>query len=121
MPPRSLFTQLLHPRCPRCGEGKLFASPLKIVDQCGCGLVLKEHDAADGPAFFAITLVGFLVMGLAAFVEYHFSPPLWLHAALWVPFTFVACVVVLRLFKTLLLTLEYRLALLKEKSHDPLP
>ncbi|MFM9890687.1 MAG: DUF983 domain-containing protein [Rickettsiales bacterium] len=121
METRSLLAQLLRPRCPRCGVGPLFKSPLQIVDQCGCGLVLKHHDSADGPAFFAITIVGFLVMGLAAFVEYHFAPPLWLHALIWVPFTFIACIVVLRIFKTLLVTLEYRLALLKEKSDDPLP
>lgn len=121
METRSLLSQLLHPRCPRCGAVALFKSPLQIIDQCRCGLVLKNHDAADGPAFFAITIVGFLVMGLACVIEYHYSPPLWLHALIWIPFTLLACIGVLRLFKTLLVTLEYRLSILKEKSHDPLP
>ena len=111
---RSLLEQTLAPRCPACGKGKLFKDMLSIVDECSvCGLVLKHHDAADGPTFFAITLVGFLVMGLAAWVEIAYSPPLWVHAALWVPFIFIASILSLRLFKAWIITIEHRLALLK--------
>jgi uncharacterized protein (DUF983 family) len=111
---RSLLQQTFAPRCPQCGKGKLFKDMLGIVDHCSaCGLVLKHHDAADGPAFFAITIVGFLVMGLAAWVEFRFSPPLWLHAAIWIPFVLIASIVCLRLFKTWIITIEHRLAILK--------
>lgn len=79
--------------------------------------MLKHHDAADGPTFFVLVVVGFLVMGGAAFVELQYAPPLWLHAAIWIPFTFLGCIIFLRLFKTILITIEYRLALLKE--NDP--
>ncbi|MES2984181.1 MAG: DUF983 domain-containing protein [Pseudomonadota bacterium] len=114
---RSLFTQLRQPRCPRCGEGKLYKDMLGIVDACShCQLTLKHHDAADGPTFFALIIVGLLVILAAAFVENHYEPALWIHAALWIPFTFIASVVVLRLFKTGLITIEYRLALLKENT-----
>ncbi len=109
---------MVSPRCPKCGTGKLFKDMLGIVDACShCGLVLKHHDAADGPTFFALVVAGFLVVTLAAFVEMHYQPALWVHAALWVPFTFLACIVCLRVFKTILITIEYRLALLKE--NDP--
>ncbi len=115
---RSLFTQILHPRCPKCGEGKLFKDSLSIVDACSqCGLVLKHHDAADGPTFFALVIVGFLVIALVAFVEINYEPALWVHAALWIPFTFLACILCLRVFKTMFITIEHRLALLKE--NDP--
>ena len=115
--PRSLAQQVLAPRCPRCGTGKLFKDMLGIVDECAdCQLVLKHHDAADGPTFFAIVFVGFLVMALMSIVEFRFAPPLWLHALLWIPFTFVACIVVLRTVKTILISVEYRLALLREKD-----
>jgi len=118
---RSLAQQIRRPRCPQCGQGKLFKDTLGIVDACSvCGLNLKHHDAADGPTFFALVVVGFLITGLAALVETHFEPPLWVHAVLWVPFTFLACFGCLRAAKTVLITLEYRLALLKQKDpHDP--
>jgi uncharacterized protein (DUF983 family) len=96
----------------------LFKDMLGIVDSCSdCGLVLKHHDAADGPAFFALVVVGFLVTGGAALVEINFAPALWVHAALWIPLTFLACIGCLRMFKTILITIEHRLALLKE--NDP--
>ncbi len=53
-------------------------------------------------------------MGLVGVVEYHFEPALWVHAALWIPLTFLLSIGCLRLFKTILITLEFRLALLKE-------
>jgi uncharacterized protein (DUF983 family) len=77
---------------------------------------LKHHDAADGPAFFALVVVGFAVIGGAAFVEFHFAPALWIHAALWIPFTLLMSIACLRAFKTILITIEFRLALLKEKD-----
>ena len=30
-------------------------------------------------------IVGFIVVGLALFVEFTFHPPYWLHAILWIP------------------------------------
>ncbi len=115
---RTLFKQIRVPRCPRCGVGRLFKDMLGIVDTCSnCGLVLKHHDAADGPTFFSLVVTGFAVIALVAFVEIHYAPPLWVHAALWIPFTFIASIVCLRVFKTIFITMEHRLALLKE--NDP--
>lgn len=115
---RSLLQQIRAPRCPRCGTGRLFKDMLGIVDACAhCGLVLKHHDAADAPTFFALVIIGFLTTGLAALVEIHCAPALWVHAALWIPFTLVGSIVCLRVFKTLFITIEHRLALLKE--NDP--
>jgi uncharacterized protein (DUF983 family) len=114
---RSLWQQSLHPRCPRCGEGKLFKDMLATVDQCSvCGLVLKHHDAADGPTFFALMIVGFAIMAGVAVVEFQFAPPLWLHALIWIPLTFIGSIACLRVFKTILITIEHRLALLKEQD-----
>jgi uncharacterized protein (DUF983 family) len=113
----SLLTQIRHPRCPRCAKGRLFKDWLSIVDECGdCGLVLKHHDAADGPTFFALVVVGFLIIGLVGVVEYQFAPPLWVHAALWIPLTFLLSIACLRAFKAIFITVEFRLALLKEQD-----
>jgi uncharacterized protein (DUF983 family) len=117
---RSLPAQLRHPCCPRCGDGKLFRDMLTIVDHCSaCGLDLKYHDAADGPTFFALIMVGFLITVMASVVEMDFAPPLWVHALLWLPLTVILCIAFLRLFKTAFVTIEYRLAQLKENPpHD---
>jgi len=103
--------------CPRCHKAPLFDGLLKVVDICpACGLSLKDHDAGDGPAFFAILLVGFLITFAAGLVEYLFAPPFWVHALLWVPLTLLASLMVLRVAKSFLIHWQYRLALLKEKS-----
>jgi uncharacterized protein (DUF983 family) len=102
--------------CPRCHKAPLFDGLLKVVDICpNCGLNLKDHDAGDGPAFFAILLVGFLVTFAAGAVEYLFAPPFWVHALLWVPLTLATCLLVLRVAKSMLIHWQYRLALLKEQ------
>ena len=100
---------LFSPKCPQCHEGKLFASLLRVVDRCShCGLELGGHDAGDGPAFFAITIVGFIVMAGAGVVEYHYEPPMWVHAAVWIPLTFILCIWLLRVFKALLIGLQLK-------------
>ena len=51
-------------RCPRCGEGKLFSSYLKVAPRCSaCGLEFSGHEADDAPPYFTILLVGHLVVG----------------------------------------------------------
>ena len=113
----SLIGQIFHPRCPRCGKGKLFKDILGIVDACSeCGLVLKHHDAADAPTFFALCTIGLLVTISAALVEINLEPPLWVHAALWIPLTFIGSIICLRIFKTLFITIEQRLSLLKQED-----
>lgn len=112
-----MLQQMFAPRCPKCGQGRLFKDMLGIVDACSvCGLTLKHHDAADAPTFFTLCIVGLGVTVGAALVEINYEPPMWVHAALWVPFTVIGSIVFLRVFKTLFITFEHRLALLKEKD-----
>lgn len=96
-------------RCPRCGKGSLFDGYLSFADHCNvCGLTFAGHDAGDGPAVFGIFILGFLVVGLAGAIEYLFSPPLWLHAVLWLPLTLVGTLVLLRPLKGIALALQYQ-------------
>jgi len=96
-------------RCPRCGEGRLFAGLLSVRRACEvCGLDLSAQDAGDGPAVFAILLLGMLVVGLAALVEINFSPPVWVHLLLWTPLILVGAVAMLRPLKAGLIALQYR-------------
>ncbi len=55
----------LRQRCPSCGEGRLFTSYLKVVDECAaCGEALHHHRADDIPAYFTILIVAHMI-GLA--------------------------------------------------------
>lgn len=55
-------------RCPRCGEGRLFAGYLRVVPRCeACGEPLGLYRAADGPAFFAMSIVGLLLIPVLGF------------------------------------------------------
>lgn len=94
--------------CPRCGQGRLFSGLLTIAPRCDvCDLDYSFADAGDGPAVFVILIIGFVVVGLALWMEVSFNPPLWLHFLLWVPLTVVLSIGGLRLIKGVLITLQY--------------
>ncbi len=94
--------------CPRCGKGRLFSGLLTIAPRCDvCNLDYSFADAGDGPAVFVILIIGFVVVGLALWMEVSFNPPLWLHFLLWVPLTVILSLSGLRLIKGVLITLQY--------------
>lgn len=98
----------LQGRCPRCGEGRLFKGFLTVGDHCAnCDLDYSYADAGDGPAVFVILIIGFVVVGLALWMEVTYGPPLWLQFLLWTPLTLVLALTSLRLIKGVLLTLQY--------------
>lgn len=82
---------------------------LDVTDKCGvCGLVFSGHDSGDGPAVAAIFILGTVIVGLAWVLEVFLSPPLWVHAAIWIPVTVIGAVVLLRPLKGLTVALQYR-------------
>jgi len=94
--------------CPRCGSGRLFSGFLTVAPRCSsCGLDNGFADAGDGPAVFVILAIGFLVTGLALWVEVSFEPPLWLHFVLWLPLIAILSLVALRLTKGVLIAVQY--------------
>ncbi|EBU8131837.1 DUF983 domain-containing protein [Salmonella enterica subsp. enterica] len=98
----------LRGRCPHCGKGRMFDGMFTLVSRCEtCGLDYDFADAGDGPAVFVILIIGFVVVGLALWLEVSYSPPLWLHLMLWTPLTIVLCLVALRLIKGGLVSLQY--------------
>jgi uncharacterized protein (DUF983 family) len=95
-------------KCPRCCEGKLFDGFLALAPECDrCGLDYKFIDAGDGPAVFVILLAGFLVLGLALWVEVTYEPPFWVHLAIFLPLTVAVCLGMLRPFKSAMIALQY--------------
>ncbi|MCB9993290.1 MAG: DUF983 domain-containing protein [Hyphomicrobiaceae bacterium] len=96
-------------RCPRCGEGHLFAGFLKTSSRCeSCGLDLAFADSGDGPAIFIMFIVGFVVVSLALIVNVLFNPPMWVHLLLWIPVTIGLSLALLRPFKGIMIALQYR-------------
>lgn len=98
-------------RCPNCGRGQLFqgALSLNVREACpSCGLEYRFVDSGDGPAVFAIFILGFLILGLALVVEFSFHPPLWVHVVLWTPVTFGVALGLLRPLKGLLIALQFK-------------
>jgi uncharacterized protein (DUF983 family) len=109
MPKESTLHSALLGRCPRCGEGKLFDFYLTVAARCAyCGLDYTMFDAGDGPAVFVVLIVGAIVCAGALYVEFTFSPPYWVHAALWIPTISILTFALLRLAKSLLLVLQYK-------------
>lgn len=107
-PPVDPIKSGLAGRCPRCGEGRLFSGFLTVRPHCGiCGLDNSFADSADGPAVFVILIIGFVVCGLALWMEVNYGPPLWVHFLLWVPLILVLGLPALRMLKGVLINLQY--------------
>jgi uncharacterized protein (DUF983 family) len=103
------FRECILGLCPQCGQGPLFSGYIAIRKACpNCGLDYSIFDPGDGPAVFGILIVGAIVCGLALFVEFHFHPPFWVHAVLWLPLILLLTFGFLRLAKSTLLVLQYK-------------
>ena len=107
-PPVDPVSSGLKGLCPRCGEGHLFRGYLNIRPRCSfCGLDYSFADSGDGPAVFVMLIIGFVVVGLALWMEVSYTPPLWLHFILWIPLAIALCLTALRLIKGVLVNLQY--------------
>jgi uncharacterized protein (DUF983 family) len=94
--------------CPRCGRGKLFHGFVSLRPRCEvCGLDYSFADSGDGPAVFITFLAGFIVVFAALVTEVLYQPPLWVHAALWLPLILIVTLGPLRPMKALLIALQY--------------
>lgn len=111
-------------RCPRCGEGKLFRAFLKTADNCSaCGLDFTPHRADDLPAYLVIVIVGHIVVPLALSIETHFSPPVWLQLATYLPLTLVLSLLLLQPVKGTVVGLQWALRMhgFDENAPDGIP
>jgi len=62
-------------RCPKCGEGALLHSYLKVNDTCPkCGEDYSHQRADDGPAYLTILIVGHLMAPLMLYVFVEWRP-----------------------------------------------
>lgn len=73
-------------QCPACGNGSIYRSYLKVVDNCpSCSEALHHHRADDAPPYFTMVIVGHIIVALVMYVEKAYAPELWVHALLWTP------------------------------------
>lgn len=87
-------------RCPRCGEGHLFAGFLKVASGCEvCGLSYDFADPADGPAFFVITFACVPAVVFAVMLQIWADPPMWVHFVTSLPLIVATCLLPLRPLK----------------------
>jgi uncharacterized protein (DUF983 family) len=81
---------------------------LKIADKCDrCELDFSFADPADGPAFFVMSAVSILVMGLWAFWAATMHPPIWLQFTIVLPALVIGCLGTLQPVKAWLVAEEY--------------
>lgn len=98
----------LRGRCPRCGQGALFEGFLAFKPSCAvCGQDFTEFDSADGPAFFVMSIVGTLVVGIALWLEIAYEPPVWVHALVAVSLTVALSLLLVRPLKGMLAALQF--------------
>lgn len=106
-----LAAAALRGRCPRCGEGTLFSGALTLglAPACQrCGLDYAFADPGDGPAVFAVLVLGAVVLGAAMVAEFGFGVPLWAHVLLWGVTTPLLAFLLLRVLKGTLVALQFR-------------
>ena len=95
--------------CPRCGKGALFKNGLVLRDKCErCALSYGFTDSGDGPAVFAIFILGFLVLGGALLVEFRLHPRVWVHVVAWGLLTPLLAFLLLRVIKATLIAQQYK-------------
>lgn len=107
-PPQDPIPTGMKGRCPRCGEGNLFSGLLTVKPACtACRLPFDFEDSGDGPTVFIIMGLGFLILGLALWVELSWSPPFWVHFLLWPPLILIIGLPALRMLKGVLIALTW--------------
>jgi len=108
-PDHSAMSTGLAGRCPRCGEGRLYASMLKPVDRCGvCGLDMSFAEEGDGPAVLVILLLGGVIAAMALLLENLLHPPVWVHILVWLPITLILSIFALRAMKGIMIAAQYK-------------
>ena len=95
--------------CPRCGRGPLFSGFLTVAPSCSaCGQSFAHFQAGDGPAVFAILIVGAIVSAGALLTEVWFQPPYWVQGAIWGPAVIILSLGFLRPLKAGMIALQFK-------------
>ncbi len=97
-------------RCPKCGEGKLFASFLKTVEHCEhCGEEIHHHRADDLPAYLVVLILGHVVVGAVMGFTEVTTLSTWQILAIWIPLTIILALAMIRPIKGAIVGLQWAL------------
>lgn len=95
-------------KCPRCGQGHMFAGYLKLAKSCEvCGLDFSYADPADGPAFFVQMVTCIPAVIFALVLEIVAEPPVWVHLLTSLPLLLVCTLLPLRPLKGWLVASQF--------------
>jgi uncharacterized protein (DUF983 family) len=94
--------------CPRCGDGRMFKSWLKVTGRCErCGLDYRFAAPDDGPAFFSLCVICLPLVFFVLWVQVAFDPPWWVHLLTSLPFMALGTLLPLRTIKGWLVASQY--------------
>lgn len=97
-------------KCPKCGQGKLFSSYVKVVPACEhCGEDMSHQRADDLPAYLVVVIVGHIIVGAFMGVEATSTLSTWQHLAIWAPLTVIMALGLLRPIKGATVGLQWAL------------
>lgn len=122
--PRPLWRSLARGfrcRCPQCGEGALFRGYLKPLPECPvCREDFTHQRADDFPPYVTIVVVGHLLVPLLLAVQLAVELHPYAHLAIWLPFTTIATLALLRPVKGAIIALQWALRMHGFDGHpDP--
>ncbi len=87
----------------------MFDGVLTVRDRCPvCALDLRDHDTGDGPAVLVFFLLATIIVVLVLWVEFRFSPPVWVHVVVWPIVTVVLAIALMRPFKATMVALQFK-------------
>lgn len=112
----------LYCRCPNCGQGKLFRSFLKSVDNCAvCNEDYTHHRADDLPAYLVIIIVGHLVVGGFMMTDLVWTVSNWVHLAIWTPLTLILTLAMIQPVKGSVIGLQWAMRMHGFGGSEPKP
>jgi uncharacterized protein (DUF983 family) len=95
--------------CPKCGQGNMFASFLKVTPSCAyCREELFHHKADDMPSYVVITIVGHIIVPLFLWVMVKYNWPDWLHFSVWIPLTIILSLMLLEPIKGAIVAFQWQ-------------
>ena len=108
-PPISPYAAGFGCKCPRCGQGRLFATFLGLAPSCeACGLDFSKADSGDGPAVFVIFIVGFIAVALAFLARFSWGLSIALSLLISLGVSVAATLALLRPLKAAMIALQYQ-------------
>jgi len=111
MTDRSILNALMRGtrcKCPCCGAGPIFEGYLTTRPRCpNCGEDMSHHRADDAPPYIVTLIVGHVVVAVMLTYEMAYAPPMWLHAAIFLPLTIIMSLGLLRPVKGALIGFQW--------------